>query len=78
MSIRKDSTFSFLVAGSICARLGPSSSSASATSLARISAPLTLASTGIGILGADRKPGEQRKRKAARHGGRGEAEFHAG
>src|SRR5882757_8214245 len=47
MSIRKDSTFSFLVAGSICARLGPSSSSASATSLARISAPLTLASTGF-------------------------------
>ena len=32
----------------------------------------------IGILGANRKPGEQRKRKTARHGGRGEAEFHAG
>src|SRR3954451_9974159 len=47
MSIRKGSTLFFLVAGSICARLGPSSSSASATSLARISAPLTLASTGL-------------------------------
>src|ERR1700709_2200291 len=46
-SIRKDSTLSFLVAGSICARLGPSSSSASATSLWRISWPLTLASTGL-------------------------------
>ena len=47
MSIRNASTFSFLVAGSICARLGPSSSSASATSLWRISAPFTLASTGL-------------------------------
>src|ERR1700704_4676085 len=47
MSIRNASTFSFLVAGSICARLGPSSSSASARSLWRISAPLTLASTGL-------------------------------
>ena len=47
MSIRNASTLSFLVAGSICARLGPSSSSASATSLWRISAPLTLASTGL-------------------------------
>src|SRR4029078_12268282 len=46
-SIRKASTLSFLVAGSIWARLGPSSSSASATSLARISTPLTLASTGL-------------------------------
>ena len=47
MSIRKASTFSFLVAGSIWARLGPSSSSASVTSLWRISAPFTLASTGL-------------------------------
>src|ERR1700694_10126 len=47
MSIRNDKTLSFLVAGSICARLGPSSSSANATSLWRISAPLTLASTGL-------------------------------
>src|ERR1700716_42255 len=46
-SIRKASTLSFLVAGSIWARLGPSSSSASATSLCRISAPFTLASTGF-------------------------------
>src|SRR6266699_2324565 len=38
MSIRNDSTLSFLVAGSICARLGPSSSSARARSLWRISA----------------------------------------
>src|SRR5450631_3301684 len=47
MSIRNDRTLSFLVAGSICARLGPSSSSASARSLWRISAPFTLASTGL-------------------------------
>src|SRR6266566_5983440 len=47
MSIRNDRTLSFLVAGSICARLGPSSSSANARSLWRISAPLTLASTGL-------------------------------
>ena len=47
MSIRNDSTLSSLVAGSICARLGPSSSSASVTSLLRISAPFTLASTGL-------------------------------
>ena len=47
MSIRKASTFSRLVEGSICARLGPSSSSARARSLWRISAPLTLASTGL-------------------------------
>src|SRR6185295_15838668 len=46
-SIRKASTLSFLVDGSIWARLGPSSSSASATSLARISTPLTLARTGL-------------------------------
>src|SRR5229473_6024086 len=45
ISIRNDKTLSFLDAGSICARLGPSSSSASATSLWRISEPLTLAST---------------------------------
>ena len=36
MSIRKASTFSFFVAGSICARLGPSSSSAKVRSLWRI------------------------------------------
>src|SRR6202023_2432595 len=41
------STLAFFVAGSIWARLGPSSSSASATSLWRISAPLTFASTGL-------------------------------
>src|SRR3954449_10395016 len=46
-SIRKASTLSFLDAGSIWARLGPSSSSASATSLWRISTPLTLARTGL-------------------------------
>src|SRR6476469_5619092 len=46
-SIRKASTLSFLVAGSICVRLGPSSSSASATSLWRISTPLTLARMGL-------------------------------
>src|SRR6478752_2132410 len=45
-SIRNDSTLSFLVAGSICARDGANSSSASVTSLWWISAPLTLASTG--------------------------------
>src|SRR6516162_6339784 len=45
MSIRNASTFSSLVDGSICASDGPSSSSASATSLWRISEPFTLAST---------------------------------
>src|SRR3954454_19586334 len=54
MSIRKDSTFSFLVAGSIWARLGPSSSSARATSLWRISEPLTLARTGLSCARAGR------------------------
>ena len=54
-SIRKDSTLSFLVAGSICARLGPSSSSASATSLWRISDAVDLGEHRI-VLGADRRP----------------------
>src|SRR3954469_5168525 len=61
-SIRKASTLSFLVAGSICARLGPSSSSASATSLWRISTPLTLARTGLSWA----RTGEEAARTAAR------------
>src|SRR6266404_533090 len=66
MSIRNDSTFSFLVAGSICARLGPSSSSARATSLWRISAPLTLASTGLSSARAGRPKTGATARTAAR------------
>src|SRR6267154_188235 len=61
-SIRKASTLSFLVAGAIWARLGPSSSSASATSLWRISTPLTLARTGL----SSARTGRPAARSAAR------------
>src|SRR5215218_924751 len=63
-SIRKASTLSFLVAGSICARLGPSSSSASATSLWRISTPLTLARTGLSWARTGRPPARIAARQA--------------
>src|SRR4051794_31054519 len=66
MSIRNDSTLSFLVAGSICARLGPSSSSARATSLWRISEPLTLARTGLSCARADRPAARTAARQPVR------------